>query len=56
MRGHRAAQVVGVGDDVDHARRDQVLDQLAQLQRGQRRGRRGLHDHRVAGEQGRAGP
>jgi hypothetical protein len=51
VRGHRRAQVVGVGDDVQDPGRQHVLDQFGQAKRGQRRGRGGLEHHGVAGQQ-----
>ena len=53
MLGHRVAEIVGVGNDVQHALGEDVLDQFGEFQRRQRRGRRGFHHQRVAGEQGR---
>jgi hypothetical protein len=53
MPGHVVAKVVGVGDDVEDARREHVFDKLGKTQCRQR-GRGGrLHHERVAGKQGR---
>lgn len=51
MTGDRRAQIVGVGDDVEHAGRDQILDQLGDLQGRERRGRGRLEHDGVAGQQ-----
>ena len=49
--GHLAAQVVGVGDHVQHAGRDQILHQFGEPQRGERGGCGRLQDHGVAGQE-----
>ncbi len=52
MLGQIAAQVILVGDDVDHARRENAGHDLANLQGGQRRGGGWLDNDRVASQQG----
>src|SRR5579871_4686134 len=44
------AKVIGVGDDVEDALRQDVLYQFGKTQRRQRRRRRRLDDERIAGE------
>ena len=51
--GHRGAEVVAAGYHVDHARRHDLVDELAEAQRGEGRVRRGLEHDRVAGPEGR---
>ncbi len=53
MLGHPGSQPVTAAHHVEHARRQQILHQLAEFQRRQRRERRGLQHQRVAGEQRR---
>ena len=49
MLGHPLAQRIAAGEDVDHAARKHVPQQLTDLQRAERRVRGGLQDNRVAG-------
>jgi hypothetical protein len=50
---HRVAEIVGVGDDVEHARRQNVGNQFGEFQRRERRRRRRLDDQRIARDQRR---
>jgi hypothetical protein len=51
MRRHFAAQVIGVGDEIQHASREDILQQASNHQRSERCRRGGLDHHCVAGEQ-----
>ncbi len=53
VRGHPLAELVAAGDDVEHARREDLAEDLAHQQGAAGREGRRLEDHRVAGQQGR---
>jgi len=53
VRRHEGAEVVAAAHDVDHAWGEDLLQQLADLQRRQRGVGRGLEHQRVARKQGR---
>ena len=53
VRGHPRAELVAAAHDVEHPGREDVAQQLAHLERGQRRVGRGLEHQRVAGQQRR---
>ena len=55
MRGQRRARLPAAGHDVEHAGRQDAVDQFGQPQRRQRRLFRRLHHHGVAGGERRAG-
>src|SRR3546814_20307588 len=48
------SQVIHVGQYVEHASREDILRELSQHQRGDRRRRRGLENEAVAKQQGRS--
>ena len=54
MRGHPGAELVAPADDVQDTRGEHVAQELAHLQRGERRVGRGLQHERVAGQEGRS--
>src|SRR3546814_7380634 len=54
MRCEPWSQVIHVGQYVEHASREDILRELSQHQRGDRRRRRGLENEAVAQQQGRS--
>src|SRR3546814_13651043 len=54
MRCEQWSQVIHVGQYVEHASREDILRELSQHQRGDRRRRRGLENEAVAKQQGRS--